>query len=110
MANFYTDNSDMKFHLTHPLMKKIIALKENNYTEKDIYDYAPVNYEDAIDSYDKVLEIVGDICGNVIAPNAEAVDQEGPTVVNSRVVYAAGTQQNHDTCTSGLVGMSLPRK
>ncbi|HPW65710.1 MAG TPA: acyl-CoA dehydrogenase family protein [Salinivirgaceae bacterium] len=111
MANFYTDNSDMKFHLTHPLMKKIIALKENNYTEKDMYDYAPVDYEDAIDSYDKVLEIVGDICGNVIAPNAESVDQEGPKIVNNRVVYARGTQQNHDTLTqAGLIGMSLPRK
>jgi hypothetical protein len=111
MANFYTDNSDMKFHLTHPLMKKIVALKENNYAEKDLYDYAPVDYEDALDSYDKVLEIVGDICGNIIAPNAESVDHEGPKIVNNRVIYAAGTQQNHDALTkAGLVGMSLPRK
>lgn len=111
MANFYTDNSDMKFHLTHPLMKKIVALKENNYAEKDLYDYAPVDYEDAIDSYDKVLEIVGDICGNIIGPNAESVDHEGPKIVNNRVIYAQGTQQNHDALTkAGLVGMSLPRK
>ena len=111
MANFYTDNSDMKFHLTHPLMKKIVAIKENNYSEKDLYDYAPVDFEDAIDSYDKVLEIVGDICGNTIAPNAESVDQEGPSVVNHRVVYARGTAENHAALTkAGLVGMSLPRK
>ncbi len=111
MANFYTDNSDMKFHLTHPLMKKIVALKENNYAEKDLYDYAPVDYEDAIDSYDKVLEIVGDICGNIIGPNAESVDHEGPKIENNRVIYAPGTQQNHDALTNaGLVGMSLPRK
>lgn len=111
MANFYTDNSDLKFHLNHPLMKKIVALKENQYTEKDTYDYAPVDFEDAIDSYDKVLEIVGDICANIISPNAESVDHEGPTIVNNRVVYAKGTQQNHEALTqAGLIGMSLPRK
>ena len=32
MANFYTDNPDLKHHLTHPLMEKIVALKERNYT------------------------------------------------------------------------------
>lgn len=68
MANFYTDNPDLKHHLTHPLMEKIVALKERNYTDAEKYDYAPLNYEDAQDSYDKVLEIVGEICGDIIAP------------------------------------------
>lgn len=111
MANFYTDNSDLKFHLNHPLMEKIVALKENNYTEKELYDYAPVDFTDAIDSYDKVLEIVGDICGNIIDPNAEEVDHEGPKVVNGHVEYAPGTAQNHKALAKAdLVGMSLPRK
>jgi alkylation response protein AidB-like acyl-CoA dehydrogenase len=111
MANFYTDNEDLKFHLEHPLIKKIITLKENNFADKDKYDYAPVDIEDALDSYDKVLEIVGDICGEIIAPNAEDVDHEGPEVINGRVKYAKGTQENHEALAkAGLIGMSLPRK
>jgi alkylation response protein AidB-like acyl-CoA dehydrogenase len=111
MANFYTDNKDLKFHLDHPMMKKIVALKENNFVDKDKYDYAPVDFEDTMDSYDKVMEIVGDICGEIIAPNAESVDQEGPKVVNGRVQYARGTQENHEAlANAGLIGISLPRK
>ena len=34
MANFYTDNPDLKFHPTHPLMKRIVELKERKYTKK----------------------------------------------------------------------------
>jgi 3-(methylthio)propanoyl-CoA dehydrogenase len=111
MANFYTDNKDLKFHLDHPGMKKIVQLKERGFVEKDGYDYAFLDFEDAMDSYDKVLDIVGDICGNIIAPNAESVDAEGPSLVNCRVVYARGTAENHEALTrAGLIGMSLPRK
>jgi len=111
MANFYTDNEDLKFHLGHPLMKKIVALKERGFEDKNTYDYAPIDFEDALDSYDKTLEIVGDICGNILGPNAESVDAEGPEVINDRVKYARGTQENHDALTqAGLYGMSLPRE
>ncbi|MDR0714484.1 MAG: acyl-CoA dehydrogenase family protein [Bacteroidales bacterium] len=111
MANYYTDNRDLKFHLTHPLMKRVIELRENNYTEKDQYDFAPFNYEDAIDSYDKVLEVIGAICGDIIAPNAESVDVEGPQVVDNHVVYARGTQQNLDALRqANLMGITLPRR
>lgn len=111
MANFYKDNEDLKFQLANPLMEKIVALKERNYADKDKFDYAPLDFEDAIDSYDKTLEIVGEICGDIIGPNAESVDQEGPKVVNDRVIYARGTQENHDALTqAGLIGMSLPRE
>ena len=63
MANFYTDNPDLKLHLSHPLMEKIVALKERNYSEAEKFDYAPTDFADAMDNYDKVLEIVGDLCG-----------------------------------------------
>ena len=111
MANFYKNNPALKYQLTHPLMQKIVALKERDFADKDQYDYAPADVADALDSYDKVLEIIGEICGEVIAPNAEGVDHDGPQVVNNRVVYAPGTQQNHDTLAqAGLYGMSLPRR
>lgn len=111
MANFYNDNPSLKHHLTHPLMRKIIELKERNYTDAEKYDYAPFNYDDAMDSYEKVLEIAGEISGDIVAPNAESVDHEGPHVVNGRVVYAEGTQKNLDALVkAGLMGISLPRR
>lgn len=111
MANFYTDTAELKFHLTHPLMQKIVSLKERQFTEQEIFDYAPVDFEDAMDSYDKVLEIVGDICGNVVAPNAESVDAEGPQLIDGHVQYARGTQENLDAIVkAGLMGITLPRK
>lgn len=111
MANFYTDNEDLKFHLGHPLMQKIVALKERNFEDAGKCEIAPRDFEDAMDNYDRVLEIVGDICGNVLAENAEGVDHEGPEVIDGRVKYAAGTQQNHDMLAqAGLYGMSLPRE
>ena len=111
MANFYTDNPDLKHHLTHPLMEKIVALKERNYTDAEKYDYAPLDYADAQDSYNKVLEIVGEICGDIIAPNAESVDHDGPSVADGRVTYAPATQINLDACRkAGLMGMAMPRR
>lgn len=111
MANFYTDNEDLKFHLQHPLMQKIVALKERNYSEKDKYEEAPFDFEDAMDNYDKVLEIVGEICGDIIAENAESVDEEGPKVVNGHVEYARGTKENLEAVVkAGLYGISLPRE
>ena len=109
MANFFLDNKDLQFHLQHPLMRKIVALKERNYTLKDHHELAPQNFEDAMDNYRRVLEIAGEVCGEVIAPNAEGVDHEGPRVENDHVVYAEGTARNIDAITkAGLSGMTLP--
>lgn len=111
MSNFYTDNSDLKHHLTHPLMKKLVTLRERNFADAEKYGYAPFNYEDAMDSYEKVLEIAGEIAGEIVAANAEDVDHEGPHVVDGHVVYAQGTQKNLDALVkAGLMGISLPRR
>jgi alkylation response protein AidB-like acyl-CoA dehydrogenase len=111
MANFFNDNQDLKFHLHHPLMKKIVTLKEKGFEDKDKFDYAPVDFEDAMDSYEKILEIIGEISADVVAPNAESVDHDGPQLINNEVVYAKGTIQNQEVLTkAGLIGMSLPRK
>ncbi len=111
MPNFYSDNPDLKFHLSHPLMKKIITLRERNFSDKEKFDYAPVDFEDAMDNYDQISDIVGEICGNIIAPNADAVDKHGPEIVDGRVKYAEGTQQSYDALVqANLIGMTLPRK
>ena len=111
MANFYSDNKDLQYHLSHPLMKRIIELKERNFADANVYDYAPQDVEDALDSYRRVLDIVGEVCGEVIAANAESVDHEGPRVVNDHVEYASGTVKNIEALIeAGLGGMTLPRK
>ena len=109
--NFYSDNDSLKFYLTHPAMKEIAALKERGFADHGAYDDAPANAEEALANYDKVMELVGDIAANVVAQNAEEVDHTGPHVEEGKVVYAPGTQRNHDTLTqAGLYGISLPRK
>ena len=109
--NFYNDNPALKFQLSHPLMQKIVTLRERNFVEKDKYEFAPLDYEDTVDNYNKVLEIIGEISGEIIAQNAEEVDKEGPQVIGSRVKYARGTQENHEALIqAGVYGMSLPRE
>jgi alkylation response protein AidB-like acyl-CoA dehydrogenase len=111
MANFYTDTPQFRHYLQHPLMKRIVELRERNYTESETYDHAPIDFEDAMDSYDKVLEVVGEICGEVIDPNAEEVDHTGPTVSDGRVTYATNTQENLDVLIKAeLMGMRFGRK
>ena len=111
MANFFLDNKDLQYHLSHPLMQRIIELKERNFADAAHYDYAPHHVEDALDSYRRVLEIVGEVSGEVIAANAESVDHEGPRVVNDHVEYASGTVRNIEALIeAGLSGMTLPRR
>ncbi len=111
MANYYTDHPEIEFHLDHPLMKRIVELKEKGYADKDQYADAPVCYEDAIENYKRVLDITGDVAANIIEPNSESVDLEGPHLVDGRMVYASKTVENIDaTCKAGLWGVSMPRK
>ena len=111
MANYYSDYPELKFHLTHPLMERIVELKERDYADKDQFDEAPVDYNDAIDNYDRVLEIAGDIAANVIEPNSESVDIEGPHLVDGRMVYAEKTKENlAATIKAGLNGVPMPRR
>ena len=92
-------------------MKRIVELKERNYADKDNFEDAPVNYEDAIENYKRLLEITGDVAANIIEPNSESVDQEGPHLENGRMIYASKTFENLDaTRKAGLWGISMPRR
>ena len=86
MANYYSDHPEIEFHLNHPLMKRVVDLKERNYAEKDQFEDAPVNYEDAIENYKRLLDITGDVAANIIEPNSEDVDLEGPHLENGRMI------------------------
>lgn len=111
MANYYSDHPEIEFHLNHPLMKRVVDLKERNYAEKDQFEDAPVNYEDAIENYKRLLDITGDVAANIIEPNSEDVDLEGPHLENGRMIYASKTFENLDaTRKAGLWGLSMPRR
>ena len=111
MANYYTDQPELKFHLHHPLMKRIVELKERDFADKDKYEDAPVDFDDAMENYEKMLEITGDVAANIIEPNSESVDEEGPHLENGRMIYASKTYENLDaTRKAGLWGVSMPRR
>ncbi len=112
MANYYNDNEKIKFEVgQNALMQRIVALKERDFADKGQYDYAPEDYEDAMDSYSRVLDIVGEVTADVVAPNAEAVDAEGPHCEGGRVRYAEKTVENLDVMTkAGMNGMTMPRR
>lgn len=104
-------NPSIEFHLHHPLMKRIVDLKERDYEDKAKFEDAPVDYEDAIENYKQILDITTEICDNVISPNAESVDLEGPHLENGRMIYASKTYENLDvTRKAGLWGISMPRR
>jgi alkylation response protein AidB-like acyl-CoA dehydrogenase len=111
MANFFTDNKDIQFQFDHMDLRKIVHLTEHYFAHKDDYDFAPKDYDDAMDNYRKVLEVVGDISANYIAPRATDVDRQGAKVVDGKVIYAPGTRENLEQLAKAeLMGFTLPRK
>jgi len=111
MENFFIDNKDLLFHFEKLNLEEIVRIIEDDYTQTERFPYAPSDYGDAMDSYRKVLEIVGDISANIIAPSAEDVDREGNRLVDGKVYYADGTKENLDRLSQAeLMGMTLPRE
>ena len=111
MPNYFLDNRDVKFHFDNFNLKEIVDIAENNYEESKLYNYAPVSYEDAMENYRKVLEVIGDIAGNKIAERAADVDLEGAKLIDGKVHYAKGTKQNlKELSQAELMGLILPYK
>lgn len=111
MANFFLDNIDLQLQLEHPLMERLMELRERGYAEREQYDFAPQDFDDAMDSLRRVMELAGEVCGETLAANAESVDREGPHHEGDRVRYASGTVENLAAFhAAGLDGMALPRR
>ena len=105
------DAKKLQYYLDSPLMKRIVELKERDFADKDKFDYAPVSYDDAIENYKRIVDITGEVAKNVIEPNSESVDLEGPHLVDNRMVYASKTYENLDaTRKAGLWGITMPRR
>ena len=109
--NYYLDNSDLTFHLHNVGLEEVVAYREDDYRSAPEFPEAPESYEDALDSYDKVLLMVGEICGELIAPRAESVDLIGASFDNGTVEYAPGTRENlKNLRQAALSGVMIPRR
>ena len=106
-----TDAKKLQYYLDSPLMRRIVELKERDFADKDKFDYAPVSYDDAIENYKRIVEITEEVAKNIIEPNSESVDLEGPHLENNRMIYASKTYENLDaTRKAGLWGITMPRR
>lgn len=111
MPNYFTDNTDLLYQFDRLDLKEIVEMMEDNFKQADQYDYAPVNYEDAKENYAKVLEVVGDIAANFVAPRAAKIDEEGAVFKDGKVEYAQGTKEALEMLSKAeLMGMILPRE
>ena len=111
MPNYFTDNSDLQFHFNNLDLKEVINIAEEGFEQSKKYNYAPIDYEDSIENYRKVLEVLGDITGNYIAERAADVDHEGAVFKNGKVTYASGTQENlQQLKQANLLGFTFPRE
>lgn len=109
--NYYNDNKALRHYLKHPLLQRIVAMKERGYAESAAFDYAPSCFAEACKGYEEVLNLVGELCAEVVAPNAARVEKEGPSLIDGRVKYAPATEENIALFRqAGLMGISLPRK
>ena len=111
MPNFFTDNQDILFQFDNMDLSEIVGLREGDFSESREYPYAPDSTESAVDGYRRVLDLVGQIAGDVIAPRATDVDREGCHLADGRVTYAKGTREAIDALAGAdLMGFTLPRK
>lgn len=111
MPNFFTDNEDIQFHLDHLNLRELVELREDSFGECHKYPFAPENYEDAIDSYRRTLEVVGEIAGEFIAPRAAEVDETGAQLKDGQVHYPPPMQESiQRLAAADLMGFTLPRR
>ena len=114
MANFFEDNDDIRFLLEHMDLREVATAQEDGFKSTDGpgAEYAPLDLDDAIDNYRRILLITGDIAANVIAPRAEAVDIEGHTLCeDGTVTLNEHVRGNLETLSKAdLMGFTLPRR
>jgi len=111
MSNFYSDNADLQQTLRRLDLARIVRLREDDYLQARDFAYAPKDLEDALDSYERTLEIVGDIAGEFVEPRAEDVDRAGSELADGEVCYAPGIDEGLERLRQAdLMGITLPRK
>ncbi len=111
MANFFKDNADLMFTLDNLALAEVTELKEEGYRFAKEFDNAPTNFADALDNFRRVLEVVGEICGDRIEPRSRTVDAEGPKFADGVVTYHPLTVKNlEDLTKAGVMGVMLDHR
>ncbi len=107
--NFFLDNLDLQFQLDKLDLQEVVELKEKEYSYHKQYPSAPRHYQDAMDNYRLLLEVLGEVCATVIAPRAAEADEEGAHFHDGEVTYAAATQDALNALKqTELMGSMLP--
>lgn len=111
MSNFFTDNHDLALRLDHADLGRVVALREDGYAQAHECTYAPKDYDDARDSFRRVLHIAGEIAGDFVDPRAQDVDRAGSTLEDGEVCYAPGLAESLERLRQAdLMGITLPRR
>ena len=111
MANFFLDNQDIVFLFDHIDLEELATIQELDTRNGDA-DYVPDSPADMVDNYRRILEIIGEVAAETIAPSAETVDREGNTLnEDGTVTLHPLVQQNLDRLTQAdMMGFTLPRQ
>ncbi len=110
MANFFTDNDDILFLFDHMDLNRVAGLMEEDFRFAEEFDFAPQDADEARDNYRRILESLGELSAEVIAPTAEDTDRTG------NVLRQDGTVERPDGIKEAikrlgqadLMGFTLP--
>jgi hypothetical protein len=110
MANFFTDNEDIQFLFRHMDLARISALTEQDYRFEKDFDFAPANSKEAVDNYRRILETIGEIAGDRVAPTAAETDVTGNRLNDDgSVTYAPGIAEAMKLLgQADVMGFTLP--
>jgi alkylation response protein AidB-like acyl-CoA dehydrogenase len=112
MANFYKDNEDIKFLFRHTDVAGSANVCEEGFKFATEFDHAPADVEEAIQNYEMVLDSLGELCAEFIAPRAEDVDRQG-NVLNEdgTVTRAKGIAEAIEKLGQAeVMGFTLPHR
>jgi alkylation response protein AidB-like acyl-CoA dehydrogenase len=111
MANFYTDNPDIRFCLESLDLARLAKEREGDFAEAQAFEHAPRSAAEAKEQYEEILKLAGEIAGSFVAPRAKQVDQEGNQYRDGEVILHPHIRASiKQFAGADLMGLSLPRK
>jgi len=109
MANFYLENPDLRFHLKNAAWDHLAPLLELEFKSDD--PEAPSGIEEYVETNEAILELLGEVVAEELAPYAAEVDQAGCRLIDGVPHYAERTQQQLDKFAElGLMGLVIGRE
>ncbi|MFZ0033821.1 MAG: acyl-CoA dehydrogenase family protein [Sedimentisphaerales bacterium] len=110
MANFYKDNDDIQFLFRYIDVGNLATICEDGFKFAGEFEYAPADVNEAVQNYEMVLDSLGQLSGDFIAPRAEDTDREGNTLnEDGSVTYAKGIRESVEKLAKAdVMGFTLP--